>query len=103
MANKARFLPLAHRAGLNLSSRALSRVLAHPRDDGYRQARDEHLNDKQGCEFSVLVVLRGYINRPKDSDFDLPGSREGQRVVIRPLAGARGYRKVQSSKDVGFR
>ena len=42
------------------------------------------------------------INRPKDSDFDLPGSRERQRVVIRPLAGARGYRKVQSSKDVGI-
>jgi hypothetical protein len=39
----------------------------------------------------------------KDSDFDLPGSREGQRVVIRPLAGARGYRKVQSSKDVGLK
>jgi hypothetical protein len=30
-------------------------------------------------------------------------SRERQRVVIRPLAGARGYRKVQSSKDVGMR
>jgi len=32
----------------------------------------------------------------------LPGSRERQRVVIRPLAGARGYRKVRSSKDVGI-
>ena len=42
------------------------------------------------------------INRPKDSDFDLPRSRERQRVVIRPLAGARGYREVQSSKHVGF-
>ncbi len=41
-------------------------------------------------------------NRPNDSDFDLPGSRERQRVVIRPLAGARGYRIVQSSKDVGL-
>ena len=41
------------------------------------------------------------LNRPKDSDFDLPSSREGQRGVIRPLAGARGDRKVQSSQDVG--
>jgi hypothetical protein len=39
-------------------------------------------------------------NLPKDADCDLPGSRERQRVVIRPAAGARGYRKVQSSKDV---
>jgi len=43
----------------------------------------------------------GYINRPNDADFDLPVSRERQRVVIRRLAGARGYRKVQGSKDVG--
>ena len=42
------------------------------------------------------------LNRSKDSDGDLPGSRERQRVVIRPLAGARGYRKVQRSKDVGL-
>jgi hypothetical protein len=42
------------------------------------------------------------INRPKVSDFDLPDSRERRPVVIRPLAGARGYRKVQSSKDVGM-
>ena len=48
------------------------------------------------------IATRPYINRPKESDFDLPGSRERQRVVIRPLAGARGYRKVQSSKDVGL-
>ena len=40
------------------------------------------------------------LNRPKDSDLDLPGSRERQRVVIRPLAGARGYRNVPSAKDV---
>ena len=46
--------------------------------------------------------LRASINRPNDSDIDLPGSRERQRVVIRPLAGARGYRIVQSSKDVGM-
>ena len=37
-------------------------------------------------------------NRPTVSDFDWPGSRERQRVVICPLAGARGYRKVRSSK-----
>ncbi len=45
---------------------------------------------------------RVHINRPNDSDFDFPGRRERQRVVIRPLAGARGYRKVQGSKDVGI-
>ncbi len=48
------------------------------------------------------ATLRDYINRPKESDFDLPGSRERQRVDGSPLAGARGYRKVQSSKDVGI-
>ena len=42
------------------------------------------------------------INRPNDSDFDLPVSRERPRGVIRPLAGARGDRKVQSAKDVGL-
>ena len=42
------------------------------------------------------------INRPKDSDFALPGGRERQRGIIRPLAGARGDRKVQSSKNVGM-
>jgi len=47
--------------------------------------------------------LSTFINRPKESDFDLPGSRERQRVVIRPLAGARGYRKVQRSQDVGIK
>ena len=53
--------------------------------------------------YSLETKGRWYnINRPKDSDFDLLGSRERQRVVIRPLAGARGYRKVQSSKDVGM-
>ena len=50
-----------------------------------------------------LLSAAGNINRPKPSDFELPGSRERQRGVIRPLAGARGYRKVQSSKDVGIR
>jgi hypothetical protein len=57
------------------------------------------------CRFSAFVPKSlgecFDINRPKNSDFDLPSSREGQRGVIRPLAGARGYRKVQSSKDVG--
>ena len=66
------------------------------------------------------------LNRPKDSDFDLPGGRKRQRVEIRPLAHARGYRgagssrlsrggplrstrwrsryrRVQRSKDVGIR
>ena len=47
--------------------------------------------------------LSTFINRPKDSDFDLPVSRERQRVVIRPLAGARGYRKAQRSQDVGIK
>ncbi len=49
-----------------------------------------------------LRIASDDINRPKESDFDLPGSRERQRVVIRSLAGARGYRKVQRSKDVGI-
>ena len=43
------------------------------------------------------------LNRPNDSYFDLPGSRERQRGVIRPLAAARGDQKVQSSKDLGLR
>ena len=43
-----------------------------------------------------------HIHRPKASDCDWPGSCERERVVIRPLAGARGYRKVQSSQDVGL-
>ena len=38
------------------------------------------------------------LNRPKDSDFDLPGGRKRQRVEIRPLAHARGYRGAGSSR-----
>jgi len=45
---------------------------------------------------------RSHLNRPNDSDFNSPGSRESQRGVIRPPAGARGERKVQGSKDVGL-
>jgi hypothetical protein len=42
------------------------------------------------------------LNRPKDSGLEWLGSRERQRGVIRPLAGARGYRNVPSAKDVGL-
>ena len=58
------------------------------------------MNEQNRTE--VLTRGRSHINRPKDSDFDLPSSRERQRVVIRPLAGARSYRKLQSSQDVGL-
>jgi hypothetical protein len=62
------------------------------------------MRPRGGAVVSLIrrVAAQRYINRPKDSDFDLPGSRERQRAVIRPLAGARGYRKVQTSKDVGI-
>ena len=43
---------------------------------------------------------RRYINRPKDSDFDLSGSRERQRVVIRPLARARGTEKSRVQRTL---
>ena len=46
--------------------------------------------------------LRYNINSPKASDCDWPGSREREQVVIRPLAGARGYRKDQCSQDGGL-
>ena len=38
------------------------------------------------------------LNRPKDSDFDLPGGRKRQRVEIRPLAHACGYGSAGSSR-----
>ena len=51
------------------------------------------------------------VYRPKDSHFDVPsmirpGSRERQRVGMRPLAHARGYRKskthINRPKDSAF-
>ena len=63
------------------------------------------------CWVTALVILvfqpepepPVHLNRPNDSGFDLAGRRERPRGVIRPLAGARGDRKDQSSKDVGRR
>ena len=54
---------------------------------------------------SLRTRLEPYLSRPGTglSVYALHAiRRERQRVVIRPLAGARGYRNVQSSKDVGI-
>ena len=73
-----------------------------------RSLKDSSLDEAH--ERSIPPKLRiGLVCSPignsedPDLDFDLPGSRQHQRVVIRPLAGARGYRKVQSSNDVGIK
>jgi hypothetical protein len=63
------------------------------------------------CCVTTLVILGFqpepeppvHLNRPKNSGFDLAGRRARPRGGIRPLAGARGARKVQSSKGVGRR
>ena len=69
---------------------------------GYARSADRLAALRAELPALVTHACDATINRPKDSDFDLPGSRERQRVVIRPLAGARGYRKVQRSKGVGL-
>ena len=63
---------------------------------GYARSADRLAALRAELPALVTHACDATINRPKDSDFDLPGSRERQRVVIRPLASARGYRKVQS-------